>query len=190
MSDITSQGQNSGELQPHCLLWIYYTKEWWPFLLFHLPIHHQRRKVNCDCTLGGKGLNWKSFIFKAKSEITLFFTKNMSLARNKKNKGKKLGIVVLSTPPYSCQHQCIHRIINIKYRTCRFILWKALHWVSVVCFWQSYFFGWDLGRCQYAKNAASLLFVWPQHPKWFFSSCPVYIVIPVSWVHLDCVVHF
>ena len=58
MSDITSQGQNSGELQPHCLLWIYYTKEWWPFLLFHLPIHHQRRKVNCDCTLGGKGLNW------------------------------------------------------------------------------------------------------------------------------------
>ena len=108
----------------------------------------------------------------------------MSLARNKKNKGKKLGIVVLSTPPYSCQHQRIHKTINIKYRTCRFILGKALHWVSVVCFWQSYFFGWDLGRCQYAKNAASLLFLWPQHPKWFFSSCPVYIVIPVSWVHL------
>lgn len=101
--------------------------------------------------------NRKSFIFKAKSEISLFFTNNMSLARNKKNKGKKLEIVVLSTPPYSCQHQCIRRTINIKYRTCRFILWKALHWVSVVCFWQSYFFRWDLGCCQYAKNAASLL---------------------------------
>ena len=103
----------------------------------------------------------------------------MSLARNKKNKGKKLGIVVLSTPPYSCQHQCIHKTINIKYRTCRFILGKALHWVSVVCFWQSYFFGWDLGRCQYAGLPAQLQpFILEHH--YFKGQCDM-TRVPENW---------
>lgn len=105
--------------------------------------------------------NRKVFFLRLKGKSYLFFTNYMSLARNKqkqKEEREKLEIVVLHTPLHPCQHQCVHKTINIKYRKCWFILWKALHWVSVVCFWQSSSDEtWDVG--QYAKNIASLLFL-------------------------------